>query len=355
MNLSAEADILANLETKRRDHYNIEQLYGEIVCKVSTLTELRRCKWCNDSEKAVELVLNDGFDINTSALCNRTPLLWASLSSSGEFIETLMNLGADVNAQRIDDKITPLILSTCWNNYMAIHLLLERRGNALINTQKDIGHSPLVEAARRGFCNVAELLIEKGSNVNLRNKEGKTPLYFAVENKDEQQIRLLLKNKADVSMRYKDSNSAKIIYLVRRKNEGKLAWHYVLVNKHVMGLFLKKTQGGSLDVADFGAVLRSCQGKNPPVDITNNIIQENDALLQEISGETVLHIACIKKEQPDVIDLLVQSGADVNAQAADGFTPLHIAAIYGNLRIVKKLVDLDADVNITTTNGEKCC
>lgn len=153
-------------------------------------------------------------------------------------------------------------------------------------------------------------------------------------------------------MRYKDSNSAKIIYLVRGKNEGKLAWHYVLVNKHVMGLFLKKTQGGSLDVPDFGAVLRSGQGKNPPVDITNIIIQESDALLQEITGETVLHIACMKKEQPDVIDLLVQSRADVNAQAADGFTPLHIAAIYGNLRIVRKLVDLEADVNITTTNGK---
>ena len=352
MNLSAAADILANLETKRRDHYKIERLYEEMVYKVNTLTELHRCNWGNDSEKAVELVLNDGLDINTPALCNRTPLLWASLSSSGEFVETLIDLGADVNAQRTDDKVTPLILAAHWNNYMAIHLLLERGGNALINTQKDIGHSPLGEAARRGFCNVAELLIEKGSNVNLRNKKGKTPLYFAVENKDEQLIRLLLKNKADVSMRYKDSNSTERIYLVRGKEEGKPVWLYVLVNKHVLGLFLKKTQGGSLDVADFGAVLRSGHGQDPPVDITDNIIQDSDALLQEISGETVLHIACMKKERPDVIDLLVQAGADVNAQAADGFTPLHIAAIYGNLRIVRKLVDLDADVNIITANGK---
>ena len=352
MNLSAAADILANLETKRRDHYEIGQLYREMVYKVNTLTELHRCKWGNDSEKAVELVLNDGLDINTPALHNRTPLLWASLSSSGEFIETLIDLGADVDAQRTDDKVTPLILAACWNNYMATHVLLERGGNALINTQKDIGRLPLVEAARRGFCNVAELLIEKGSNVNLRNKKGKTPLYFAVENKDEQLIRLLLKNKADVSMRYKDSNSTERIYLVRGKEEGKPVWLYVLVNKHVLGLFLKKTQGGSLDVADFGAVLRSGHGQDPPVDITDNIIQDSDALLQEISGETVLHIACMKKERPDVIDLLVQAGADVNAQAADGFTPLHIAAIYGNLRIVRKLVDLDADVNIITANGK---
>ena len=36
MNLSAAADILANLETKRRDHYKIERLYGEMVYKVNT-------------------------------------------------------------------------------------------------------------------------------------------------------------------------------------------------------------------------------------------------------------------------------------------------------------------------------
>ena len=353
MNLSATGDILENLETKRHDHYEIELLYRDMVYKVNTLTELHRCGRGNDSEKTVELVLNDGLDINTPSLCNRTPLLCASASSSGEFIETLIDLGADVNAQRTDDKVTPLILATSWNNYMAIRLLLEGGDIALINTHSDIGTSPLHEAVTNGFCNVAELLIEKGSNVNLRNKEGKTPLYFAVENKDEQLIRLLLKNKADVSMRYKDSNSKKRIYLVRGKEEGKLAWHYVLVNKHVLGLFLKKTNGGSLDVADFGTVFLSGWGKDPPVDITfNKIIQESDAFLQEISGETVLHIACMNKEQPDVIDLLVQSGADVNAQAADGFTPLHIGAIYGSLRIVRKLVELDADVSITAAKGK---
>lgn len=353
MNLSATGDILENLETKRRDHYKIELLYRDMVYKVNTLTELHRCGRGNDSEKTVELVLNDGLDINTPSLCNRTPLLCASASSSGEFIETLIDLGADVNAQRTDDKVTPLILATSWNNYMAIRLLLEGGDIALINTHSDIGTSPLHEAVTNGFCNVAELLIEKGSNVNLRNKEGKTPLYFAVKNKDEQLIRLLLKNKADVSMRYKDSNSTQRIYLVRGKDEGKLAWHYVLVNKHVLGLFMKKTNGGSLNVADFGTVFRSGWGKDPPVGITfNKIIQESDAFLQEISGETVLHIACMNKEQPDVIDLLVQSGADVNAQAADGFTPLHIAAIYGSLRIVRKLVELDADVSITAANGK---
>ena len=67
---------------------------------------------------------------------------------------------------------------------------------------------------------------------------------------------------------------------------------------------------------------------------------------------TVLHIASMKNTTPVIMDLLVKSGADVNAQDAEGFTPLHMAAIHGNLKIVKKLVDLDADVHIVTTDGK---
>ena len=38
--------------------------------------------------------------------------------------------------------------------------------------------------------------------------------------------------------------------------------------------------------------------------------------------------------------------ADINAIDIDGFTPLHLAAIYGNIQVVKKLVELNADVNL---------
>ena len=81
MGISTVADTLANLETKRSGHHKIESLYRETVNKANTLSELHLCARGNDAEKAVELVLNDGLDINTPALCNRTPLLWASLSS----------------------------------------------------------------------------------------------------------------------------------------------------------------------------------------------------------------------------------------------------------------------------------
>ena len=377
--MTAVADTLANLKTKRPGHRKIESLYRETVDKVNSLSVLHQCKRGNDTEKAVELVLNDGLDINTPALCNRTPLMWASLSSSGELIETLIDLGANVNAQRTDDKEAPLTLSSGWLNFMAVNLLLNHGAdaniaaangytplhwavmkgnqnlvklflekNALVNTQNANGNSPLHTAVSNGFFDITKLLVKKGSNVNLQNKEGRTPLFLGVENKQKQLIKLLTENEADVTIGYKE-NSTDRIYLVRGKDKGRAAWHYVLAKKHLLGLFLKRTNGGSVNVADFGAVLRSGWGKDPPEGTTDKILKECDFKFKELPGVTVLHIASKENNEPEIIDLLVKSGANVNAQDAEGFTPLHMAAIHGNLKIVKKLVDLEADVNIVTT------
>ena len=379
---AAVADALANLETKRPGHHKIERLNRNTVDKVNSLSELHQCAHRNDAEKAVELVLNDGLDINTPALCNRTPLLWASLSSSGEFIETLIDLGANVNAQRTDDKVTPLLLSANWNNFMAVYLLLDHGAdaniaaadgrtplhkavmkgnqnlvklflekNALVNTQNADGDSPLHTAVSNGFFDITKLLIKKGSNVNLQNKEGRTPLFLGVKNKHEQLIKLLIENEADVSIGYKE-NSTERFYLVRGKERGRAAWHYVLVKKHLLGLFLKRIKGGVIKVADFGHILRSGSGKDPPEGTTDKILKEYDFQFKEIPDATLLHIASEQINEPEIIDLLVKSGANVNAQDAEGFTPLHMAAIHGNLKIVKKLVDLEADVNIVTTDGK---
>ena len=240
---AAVADTLANLETKMPGHHKIERLNPKLMDMVNSLSELHQYAHRNDTEKAVELVLNDGLDINTPALCNRTPLLWASLSSSGKSVETLIDLGANVNAQRTDDKVTPLILSAYWNNFMAVNLLLDHGAdaniaradaytplhlavakgnqhlvklflekNALVNTQNADGDSPLHTAVSNGFFDITKLLIKKGSNVNLQNKEGRTPLFLGVKNKHEQLIKLLIENEADVSIGYKE-NSTEMRYI----------------------------------------------------------------------------------------------------------------------------------------------
>jgi hypothetical protein len=51
-----------------------------------------------------------------------------------------------------------------------------------------------------------------------------------------------------------------------------------------------------------------------------------------------LHAAIALGDSPEVIELLLEAGADVNATQAGGFTPLHQAASAGKLEIVRLLL-----------------
>ncbi len=341
-------DILASLDKKEKEHVDIEKFYKEGVEKIDSLAELHLCKCNDDAEKAVELVLNEGVDINVPAKSNRTPLLWASVSSSSLFIETLIDLGANVNVQRTDDNSAPLLLAAEWNNYMPTRILLEYGAEANIETEAE--GTPLHGCARMGFFSVAQLLIESGCNVNLRNNVGETPLYCAVANKHEHLVKLLLESKAEVNMRYTE-HSNKRLYLVRGKDKGRPAWHYVMVEKPLLGLFLKRSNGGSLDVADFGTVLKSGFGVNPPESIVEEMTKNSDTFYK-VQGITILHVASENTDTDLLVDLLVvKHGADVNARDGEGYTPLHMAAIHGKMQIVQKLVEFGADVNLTTVDG----
>ena len=335
------SEILLALQDKGEGNVEIEELYKDVIEIIDTFTELHLCQDNNDVEKAVEIVLNEGVDINIPGKGNRTPLLWASLSASGEFIKTLIDLGADVNAQRTDDKVASLYLAAYWNNYMAVDILLKHGA--------DVGHLNISETVELHGClgagslSVSRLLIDSGSDINLRNSKGQTALYFAVKNKHKFIVKFLLESEADVNMKYNE-NASERIYLVRGKDRGKLAWHYVQVEKALLPLFLRRTNGGSLDVADFGHILKSGWGKDPPENVRTNI-NEMGATFPDTQSQTVLHVAS-KSASVEIVDLLVKHKADINANDADGFTPLHLAAMHGNIQVVKKLVETNADVNL---------
>ena len=254
-------DMLSTL--KKHDHEKIKRFCEERLEKTRTLTELHECSDYNDTEKAVELVLHHGLDVNSPAKGNRTPLLWASLRCSSEFVKTLTDLGAETNA-RTEEKCTPLILATYWNNYMAAHLLTKIGADT--DAQEEEGMAALHVASCRS-ASITQCLIESGCNVNLPSTTGRTPLHLAVQNKQKHVVKMLLENDADVGKRDKQDPNDRVI-LVSGKDKGKPAWHFVDVKKTLTGLFYKRIKSGSLDVAHFGTVLASGWGQ------THQIVRE---------------------------------------------------------------------------------
>ena len=135
-------EILSRVKRRKPSHVSIERLYDKWAMDNSRLSEQEWTTCHDDVEQAVEFVLNDGVDINAPGSNNDwTALLQASRSSSSQFIETLIDLGADFNGQRKERKETPLILAADWNNYMAAYLLV--RHEADVNVQTTNGFTAL--------------------------------------------------------------------------------------------------------------------------------------------------------------------------------------------------------------------
>ena len=155
------ADILFLIERRKPSHNSIERLYNEWAEDKSRLTELHWATCNDDVEQAVELVLNDGVDINAPCVLHASP------SSSSHFVETLIELGADANAQRTERKVTPLLVATYWNNYMASYLFL--RHEADVNVQDSNGLTPLHLSVRKDHDHLSKLLLANNADVHIQD------------------------------------------------------------------------------------------------------------------------------------------------------------------------------------------
>ena len=85
------------------------------------------------------------------------------------------------------------------------------------------------------------------------------------------------------------------------------------------------------------------------------LLRSDNSLLEsrDKDGSTALHCAVWKGHQ-EVVALLLQAGADVNAHNENdhwGTTPLHAAAHANQAAIAKQLIDHGADVNAKDRDG----
>lgn len=77
-----------------------------------------------------------------------------------------------------------------------------------------------------------------------------------------------------------------------------------------------------------------------------NINNKNDA------GETALHIA-VKNKDIRLAEIIINSGADVNATTNFNATPLHYGASFASKDIINLLATKGANLNATDKNNKK--
>jgi len=128
--------------------------------------------------------------------CERHQLGGYSLHGDETRLLELLRHGANPNTRDGLDSCTALH-SAARKGYPEVAQKLLQH-NADLNIQDSDGEIPLHMVLRDGNTNVARLLLEQGVDVNSRSKDGSTPLYLASKDGWPKVARLLIEHGADI-------------------------------------------------------------------------------------------------------------------------------------------------------------
>jgi ankyrin repeat protein len=151
------------------------------------------------------LLLDRAADANTRvgraaplpAFRDDTPLALATGCSHREFVDLLLEHGADPSRKGQDD-FTPLHLAS---DADIAALLLAHGASAMERGYEN--RTPLHQAAMQGRTDVAALLLAHGADIEARDQQGRTPLLLTVDQPaaSREMVAFLIRNKAQVNAR----------------------------------------------------------------------------------------------------------------------------------------------------------
>lgn len=147
----------------------------------------------SDDLETIKSYIEKGIDPNIFDQLGRSALSLACLYDNEEIVKYLIGL-PNINLNLLDKNRNQSSLHyACWNNHSEIVKLLIESG-ADINLQEnfDGGCTPLHYAVHESCHEVIKILLNsKYINVNLKDSNHKTALFYAVENNDTKSINLL--------------------------------------------------------------------------------------------------------------------------------------------------------------------
>lgn len=272
----------------------------------------------------------------------RTPLMYACMRGHISTALTLLQLGADINLrdkkgntalimaiwhdhpqlvdQLLKQKIDPLpdlnIVSEEYHQRNALMLAALKGHDSLVtqivlmpgvslNHKDDLGNTALALAATKDQSAIATTLLER-VELNVPNAIGSTPLIIAAEGGKHEMVEQMLKKDADHEVQNHDGHNA-------------LSKAILHGHDRVVQMLL-----------DHDAKYRATT----------------------ISSGNALHIACAsEKTKPDLINILVKMGVEIDALDNNHATPLHKACKTGKSENVEALLALKADYTVKDRHG----
>ncbi|XP_054721853.1 ankyrin-3-like [Uloborus diversus] len=262
----------------------------------------------------------------------------ATRRKNGELLRLLLNSGGCVDSQN-NEGLTPLHIACEQGDAEILKVFFQFRANANITDSQD--RTPLHIAAEKGFSTIVETLADKfKASIFKRTKDGRTLMHIASESGHQETALVFLKK--GVPLHMSNKTGTKAIHTAA-------AHGFVEVIRNLLD------RGENVDATtpeNFTALHLAVQANQPEVVEILLGHGANVQLKAGKNGETALHMAAGVIDGHKCAELIIKSGADVNAQNEEGETPLHNAARHGQLKTVTQLLEDGAVLDSLSKYGE---
>ena len=325
---------------------------------------------------AVKAALKQGADPNAAQGDGLSALHLAAQQGNLEVVKLLLGAKANVEAKTRIGDYTPLHLAAAEAHLGVVQALLAAGANAGAVTTST-GVTPLHLAAKslNGQL-VVKALLDKGAPVNAREaSSGQTALMFAASFGRTAAIKELLAHGADASIRTESIDLLKRLAVdkeatkrltdkvkqIRAGSEGGTERVLTPTEEQAAIAAQRAFLQNKEQVSKVLETAPSAHSRRPWWSLQNGVDQSTDTidvggpvqetLVGRMGGMTALHHAA-REGHVEALAALLDGGADINEQSADGSTALVQALLNGQFDLAQVLIKRGADVNIATeTDG----
>ncbi|XP_065694041.2 ankyrin-2 isoform X39 [Patagioenas fasciata] len=283
---------------------------------------------CNSEESKEPQALSDS---------NASFLRAARAGNLDKVVEYLKS-GIDINTCN-QNGLNALHLAAKEGHVGLVQELLER-GSAVDSATKK-GNTALHIASLAGQAEVVKVLVKEGANINAQSQNGFTPLYMAAQENHIEVVKYLLENGANQSTATEDGFTPLAVALQQGHNQA-------------VAILLENDTKGKVRLPALHIAARKDDTKSAALLLQNdhNADVQSKMMVNRTteSGFTPLHIAA-HYGNVNVATLLLNRGAAVDFTARNGITPLHVASKRGNTNMVKLLLDRGGQIDAKTRDG----